>query len=149
MAATSGDTFPMVARMGLFAFVGLRGMDIAELRGHLQVYRQTWRDAGHPGEPSVHLRIPLYAGRTEKAAREEPYESIMYYFKRQAEIARSARRPAGHRAGRGRAPESAHPRPRGDARVQVRRGITFSPNSRMDLRTRSWGTPPREKEHMK
>jgi alkanesulfonate monooxygenase SsuD/methylene tetrahydromethanopterin reductase-like flavin-dependent oxidoreductase (luciferase family) len=89
MAATSADTFPMVARMGLFVFVGLRGMDIAELRGHLQTYRQTWREAGHPGEPSVHLRIPLYAGRTEQAAREEPRESITYYFKRQAEVTRS------------------------------------------------------------
>jgi hypothetical protein len=64
-------------------------MDIPELRGHLQTYRQTWREAGHPGEPSVHLRIPLYAGRTEEAAREEPRESITYYFKRQAEVTRS------------------------------------------------------------
>ncbi len=32
---------------------------------------------------------------------------------------------------------------------QPSRGITFSPKRRMDLSTRSWGTPPRENEPMK
>jgi alkanesulfonate monooxygenase SsuD/methylene tetrahydromethanopterin reductase-like flavin-dependent oxidoreductase (luciferase family) len=45
----------------------------------------------------VHLRIPLYAGTTEKAALEEPRESITYYFRRQAEFARSAAGPADRR----------------------------------------------------
>lgn len=93
MAATSEETFLQVARLGLSIFVGLRGMDIPELRGHLQAYRKAWHEAGHAGEASAYLRIPLYAGPTEKAAVEEPHESIMYYFSRQAELIRSA---AGH-----------------------------------------------------
>jgi hypothetical protein len=45
----------------------------------------------------VCLRIPLYAAPTEKAAREEPHETITYYMKRQAELTRA---PIG-RAGTG------------------------------------------------
>lgn len=86
MAAVTPDTFPSVAKQGFPIFVGLRGMNIHELRSHLQVYRKTWREAGHPGNGSVYLRVPLYAGATEKAASEEPYESITYYFTRQSRL---------------------------------------------------------------
>jgi hypothetical protein len=86
MAATTAETFPRVGRMGLPIFVGLRGMDIPELAGCLRVYRQAWREAGHPGEGDACLRIPIYAAPTEKAAREEPRDTITYYFERQADI---------------------------------------------------------------
>ena len=39
MAATTPETFPRVARMGLPIFVGLRGMSIPELSAHLETYR--------------------------------------------------------------------------------------------------------------
>jgi len=97
MAATTAETFPRVGRMGLPIFVGLRGMDIPELAGHVRAYRSAWREAGHPGDGDVCLRIPLYAAPTETAAREEPHETITYYFKRQAELTRA---PIG-RAGTG------------------------------------------------
>src|SRR5206468_1646255 len=45
----------------------------------------------------VCLRIPVYAAPTEKAALEEPEETIMYYFQRQADLTRA---PIG-RAGTG------------------------------------------------
>jgi hypothetical protein len=86
MAATTADTFPRVGRMGLPIFVGLRGMDIPELAGCLRAYRQAWREAGHPGEGDACLRIPIYAAPTENAAREEPRDTITYYFERQADI---------------------------------------------------------------
>jgi alkanesulfonate monooxygenase SsuD/methylene tetrahydromethanopterin reductase-like flavin-dependent oxidoreductase (luciferase family) len=88
MAATNDETFPVVGRMGLQVFVGLRGMDIAELRGHLENYRTSWRQAHHPGEPNVYLRIPVYASTTEAGAREEPRETTMHYFNRQADLTR-------------------------------------------------------------
>jgi alkanesulfonate monooxygenase SsuD/methylene tetrahydromethanopterin reductase-like flavin-dependent oxidoreductase (luciferase family) len=86
MAAVTPETFPSVAKQGFPIFVGLRGMDIPELRSHLDTYRKTWREAGHPGNGSVYLRVPLYAGASEKAAVEEPYESITYYFTRQSRL---------------------------------------------------------------
>ena len=90
MAATTEETFPRVGQMGLPIFVGLRGMDISVLSKHLKAYREAWQAAGHPGEGDVCLRIPVYAAPTEKAAREEPRDSITYYFARQAELTKGA-----------------------------------------------------------
>lgn len=105
MAATTEETFPQVGKMGLPIFVGLRGMDTADLRVHLQVYRKAWQEAGHEGQGSVNLRIPVYAGETEKGALEEPHDSIQYYFERQAGIqrdgvGRAGAGPADRRAAR-------------------------------------------------
>jgi alkanesulfonate monooxygenase SsuD/methylene tetrahydromethanopterin reductase-like flavin-dependent oxidoreductase (luciferase family) len=90
MAATTEETFPRVGTMGLPIFVGLRGMNIPELRGSLQNYRKAWQEAGHAGSGDVFLRIPVYAGLTEQGAIDEPQESIMYYFLRQSGLTRSA-----------------------------------------------------------
>ena len=89
MAANSPDTFGFVGRMGLPLFVGLRDLDIPELRRHLVTYRTAWREAGHAGNGDVCLRIPLYAAPTQQAAVEEPYENITYFFRRHAELTRS------------------------------------------------------------
>jgi hypothetical protein len=97
MAATTAETFPRVAAQGLPIFVGLRGMSIPELAGHLRAYRQAWREAGHHGDGDVCLRIPVYAAPTKEAAVEEPRETITYYFQRQADLTRA---PLG-RAGTG------------------------------------------------
>ena len=90
MAATTEETFPRVGQMGLPIFVGLRGMDIRDLRAHVQAYRRAWREAGHPGNGNVYLRIPVYAATTERGAREEPFESITFYFNRQAGLQQTA-----------------------------------------------------------
>jgi alkanesulfonate monooxygenase SsuD/methylene tetrahydromethanopterin reductase-like flavin-dependent oxidoreductase (luciferase family) len=89
MAATTEETFPRVGEMGLPIFVGLRGMDVTDLATHLRAYRQAWREAGHPGDGDVCLRIPVYAGPTEQAALEEPRESITFYFGRQADLTKA------------------------------------------------------------
>ena len=86
MAATTASTFPEVGRLGYPIFVGLRGMDIAELQTHLQAYRKAWREAGHAGDGDVYLRIPMYAGASERAAFDEPRDSITYYISRQSSI---------------------------------------------------------------
>jgi alkanesulfonate monooxygenase SsuD/methylene tetrahydromethanopterin reductase-like flavin-dependent oxidoreductase (luciferase family) len=88
MAANSAETFPVVGRLGLPLFVGLRDLDIPELRLHLVAYRAAWRQAGHPGHGDVCLRIPVYAAPTETEALEEPQENIMYFFRRHAEFTR-------------------------------------------------------------
>jgi len=88
MAANSRETFPLVGRLGLQLFVGLRDLGIPELRRNLATYRAAWREAGHPGAGDVCLRIPIYAAPTEKEAVEEPRENMTYFFRRHAEIVR-------------------------------------------------------------
>jgi alkanesulfonate monooxygenase SsuD/methylene tetrahydromethanopterin reductase-like flavin-dependent oxidoreductase (luciferase family) len=90
MATTSDETFPAAGRLGLPIFVGLRTTEIPDLQAQLAPYRQAWRDAGHPGQPSVYLRIPVYVSTTEKGAVEEPRESVAAFFARQTELARAA-----------------------------------------------------------
>jgi alkanesulfonate monooxygenase SsuD/methylene tetrahydromethanopterin reductase-like flavin-dependent oxidoreductase (luciferase family) len=90
MATTSDETFPAAGRMGLPIFIGLRTTEIPDLQAQLAPYRQAWKDAGHPGQPSVYLRIPVYASPTAAGAVEEPRESLTAFFARQTELARSA-----------------------------------------------------------
>lgn len=95
MAANSPETFPQVAELGLGLFVGLRDHDTTDLGGHVRKYREAWRRAGHPGESSVYLRIPIYAGETERAALDEARESITYFFQRHTELTQSRLNRAG------------------------------------------------------
>src|SRR5262249_1176280 len=90
MAATSDETFPAAGRMGLPIFVGLRRTEIPDLKAQLAPYRQARPAGGNPRGPRVHLPIPVYASRTEENAKEEPRESLMSFFARQAELARAA-----------------------------------------------------------
>jgi alkanesulfonate monooxygenase SsuD/methylene tetrahydromethanopterin reductase-like flavin-dependent oxidoreductase (luciferase family) len=114
MAATTEETFPKVGAMGLPIFVGLRGLDIEDLKVHLRAYRRAWREAGHPGDGDVCLRIPIYGAPTEKAALEEPCESITFYFSRQAGL---------ESGGVGRA--GAAPADRLQARVDTLAGLSY------------------------
>ncbi|PYM12953.1 MAG: hypothetical protein DMD81_22540 [Candidatus Rokuibacteriota bacterium] len=90
MATTSLETFSIAGRAGLSIFVGLRATELSDLQTQLAAYRQAWRESDQAGEPSVYLRIPVYAAKTEKAAIEEPRESITKFFRRQSELARAA-----------------------------------------------------------
>jgi hypothetical protein len=69
--------------------VGLRDLDIPELRLRIADYRAAWREAGHPGDGDVCLRMPIYAAPTEREAVEEPRENYTYFFQRHAELTRS------------------------------------------------------------
>jgi alkanesulfonate monooxygenase SsuD/methylene tetrahydromethanopterin reductase-like flavin-dependent oxidoreductase (luciferase family) len=114
MAANSPETFPQVAKSGLALFVGLRDLDIPELQAQLGSYRDAWRDSGQPGRASVYLRLPVYAGETERSAMEDARESITYFFKRHAELTQ---------AGLGRA--GAGPDDRRSARLERLKNMTY------------------------
>jgi len=85
VAATTHDTFPLVGRMGFSLVTGLRGFDVPEAAGHLKVYRTALREAGHPGNGNVYLRIPVYVAGTAAQARSEPEESTTRAYRRLAE----------------------------------------------------------------
>jgi alkanesulfonate monooxygenase SsuD/methylene tetrahydromethanopterin reductase-like flavin-dependent oxidoreductase (luciferase family) len=85
VAATTHDTFPMIGGMGLSLVTGLRGFDVPEAARHLEVYRAARREAGHPGDGNVYIRIPVYVAGTSAQARSEPEESTMRAYRRLAE----------------------------------------------------------------
>ncbi len=81
VAATSPDTFPANGALGLPVFCAVRLGTLRELGPLIAEYRQAWREAGHPGEGQVYLRVPVYLAETERRAREEPEQSIMSFYR--------------------------------------------------------------------
>ncbi len=81
IAATSPDTYPAIGAMGMPIFVAVRLGTIEELGPNIAAYREAYRAAGHPGTGEVYLRVPVYVGETEAAARADPETSIMQFLK--------------------------------------------------------------------
>src|SRR5215470_4632678 len=107
IAANSADTFPRIAQLGHGILVAVRQGTLEELEPNITAYRNAWKEAGHPGEGKVFLRAPVYVADTDKAAREEPEESIMYFYRYLGErledsATRSGVRQGELRAARGR-----------------------------------------------
>ena len=81
VAVNSPDTFEQTGSQGFPIFVATRLGDLTELVPNLRVYREAWARAGHPGNGKVFLRVPVYVAETEQQAREEPRESVMYFYR--------------------------------------------------------------------
>ena len=98
IAANSADTFPQIAKLGHGVFVAVRLGTLEELEPNITAYRNAWKEAGHPGNGKVFLRAPVYVAETDKAAREEPEESIMYFYRYLGERLEDSATRAGVRA---------------------------------------------------
>ncbi len=81
IAVNSPDTFQQSGEAGMPIFVATRLGDLNELVPNLRVYQEAWSAAGHPGRGRVYLRVPVYIAETEQQAREEPRDSIMYFYR--------------------------------------------------------------------
>ncbi len=81
-AVASPASFTAMGQRGFPIFVNPRG---PQLRDNLDSYRQAWREAGHPGDGEVHLRVPVYVGETPELAREQPRESVYRGLREMAE----------------------------------------------------------------
>src|SRR6266704_3312508 len=98
VAANSADTFPAIAKLGHAVFVAVRLGTLEELEPNITAYRKAWKEAGHPGEGKVFLRAPVYIAETDQAARDEPEESIMYFYRYLGERLEDSASRAGVRA---------------------------------------------------
>jgi alkanesulfonate monooxygenase SsuD/methylene tetrahydromethanopterin reductase-like flavin-dependent oxidoreductase (luciferase family) len=81
IAANREDTFISAGRQAYPIFVGARRGTIDEVLANLQIYRDAWRDAGHPGNGEVFLRAPVYVGDTLEQALGDPEESLMHFYR--------------------------------------------------------------------
>ena len=81
VAVNSPDTFQEQGDRGNAIFVATRLGNLDELVPNLRVYRAAWAAAGHPGNGKVYLRVPVYIADSEKKAREEPMESVMFFYR--------------------------------------------------------------------
>ena len=95
MAAATPETFPQIGRLGMPIFVAVRQGPFSQLAEHIKAYRAAYKAAGHKGHGRVFLRVPAYLAETRARARAEAEESLMSFFRYQAELGRNSARRAG------------------------------------------------------
>jgi len=103
IAAASPDTYPAVGERGLPIFINARHGSFSEFAPEIRAYREAYAAAGHEGRGQVYLRVPTYLAETESRAYSEPKESLMHFYREQAERLRDSLSRAGTRAIEGRA----------------------------------------------
>jgi alkanesulfonate monooxygenase SsuD/methylene tetrahydromethanopterin reductase-like flavin-dependent oxidoreductase (luciferase family) len=81
-ACSTRETFPAMGRAGMPIFAGLGGASVPEVAQAISEYRTAWREAGHPGEGDVMLRLGIYVAEDMERALSEPRESTMRYYNR-------------------------------------------------------------------
>lgn len=81
MAATTEETYPLVARMGLPLFVAPRTISISDLKRLVGGYDQGWAAASHAGRGDIGLSLPVYVAETDQRARAEAETSTMHFFR--------------------------------------------------------------------
>jgi alkanesulfonate monooxygenase SsuD/methylene tetrahydromethanopterin reductase-like flavin-dependent oxidoreductase (luciferase family) len=67
--------------MGWPIFVAVRLGSLTDLIEPLREYRAAWKEAGHPGEGNVGLRLPVFVGRTRDEALSIPRDSTMGFYR--------------------------------------------------------------------
>ena len=82
MAATTSESFPIAGRNRRHLVVGVRRNSVGLVQESVQVYRQTWRDAGHGGDGDVTLRLPVFVAETQAEAHAVPQASALQYYRR-------------------------------------------------------------------
>jgi len=108
IAAASPDTYPQVGERGLPIFINARYGTFDEWVPAIREYRAAYTAAGH-GRGQVYLRVPTYVAEDEKRAHAEPKESLMHFYREQAQRLRDSMSRAGTRAIEGRAEHRWYP----------------------------------------
>ena len=81
-AATTRDSFTAMGDLGMSIFAGLGGAAVPERAHSLAAYRAAWREAGHPGDGDVLLRVGIYVAEDKERAFSEPRDSTISFYNR-------------------------------------------------------------------
>jgi len=81
IAINSPDSFPAMGTQGYPIFAAVRVGTLSELAPNLRAYREAYMQAGHTAPTKICLRLPIYLADTAEAARREPEESIMHFYR--------------------------------------------------------------------
>ncbi len=80
-AAGNPETFRSAGRIGANMLTHLLGQSVEELAGKLEIYRQAWADAGHPGSGRVSLMLHTFIAEDEAFVREQVYQPLKNYLR--------------------------------------------------------------------
>jgi natural product biosynthesis luciferase-like monooxygenase protein len=80
-SARSPETFQLAGQMGAGLLTHLLGHSVAQLAEKIELYREAWRAAGHPGDGHVTLMLHTFVGADVDAVRELVREPLCAYIK--------------------------------------------------------------------
>ena len=82
VAATTSDTFETLGTLGYPIFIGVRSLDMFQVKEQVDAYKKAWNGAGHEGPIDVSLRVPVYVSESKDDALSAPEDSFMKQFRR-------------------------------------------------------------------
>ena len=82
MAANSEASFPVVGRLNIPLFIGVRQHNTALVEGYVGDYQDARKASGFDGPPDVSLRVPVYISDSREEAESAPEASFMKQFRR-------------------------------------------------------------------
>jgi alkanesulfonate monooxygenase SsuD/methylene tetrahydromethanopterin reductase-like flavin-dependent oxidoreductase (luciferase family) len=82
IAANSAASFPVVGKLDLPLFIGVRQHNTALVEGYVDSYQAARKEAGFDGPPDVSIRIPVYISESREEAQSVPEKSFMKQFAR-------------------------------------------------------------------
>lgn len=77
-ATTTADTFAYAGRHGFSLMAIPLGL---KLRDNIKIYRDAWREAGHPGDGELMIAFHMFCHEDPRLAREIPRKSFDDYFR--------------------------------------------------------------------
>ena len=89
-AAGNPETYRLAGELGANVLTHLLGQTVEELAEKLALYRQAWREAGHPGEGHVALMLHTFVGDDEDAVRETVREPMKEYLRSSVDLISAA-----------------------------------------------------------
>ncbi|HEX2036298.1 MAG TPA: MupA/Atu3671 family FMN-dependent luciferase-like monooxygenase [Chloroflexota bacterium] len=89
-AAGNPETFQLAGELGAGLLTHLLGQSVDDLAEKLALYRQSWRDRGHPGEGHVTLMLHSFVGDDEAAVRETVRAPMKAYLRSSVDLIRAA-----------------------------------------------------------
>jgi natural product biosynthesis luciferase-like monooxygenase protein len=79
-AAGNPETFRRAGSLGLNILSHLLGQSLDALAGKIAIYRQAWREAGHPGQGTVTLMLHTFVGEDDDEVRRKVRAPMLRYL---------------------------------------------------------------------
>lgn len=85
-AAGNPDTFRLAGEMGVHVLTHLLGQNVEEVAEKVRIYRQAWKDAGHPGSGHITMMLHTMLGADREEIREKARGPMCQYLATAADL---------------------------------------------------------------
>ena len=79
--AGNPESYKLAGQAGLNLLTHLLGQSLEELQGKIAIYREAWREAGHPGRGHVSLMLHTFVGEDEELVKETVRGPLTSYLR--------------------------------------------------------------------